>query len=129
MLFLISAFVAAWLGSTVPASVECLVIPDDVQTRWNHATKVFVADVRAIDNSGFVVFDVLEGFKGVRPGTLALWVYSEFHGFRFQVGHRVLVYGNPSPGDPEVMSTSCSPTRLVTLDDKELVTLRRLARK
>lgn len=128
---LILAFVATWLGSTGTASSECIRVTGDAPIdRMNGATKVFVADVRAIEDSGQrVVFDVLEGFKGVHPGRLAVQVYLEVHGFTFQAGQRVLVYGYPAPEAPELLSTTCSATRLVTMGDKELVILRRLAKK
>jgi hypothetical protein len=127
---LIGVFVGAWLSGIDTAASECIGIGGDVTYWWNHATKVFIADVRTSEDSGQrVVFNVLEGFKGVHPGRLAVQVYPEIHGFFFQVGQRVLVYGYPPPGDPEMLSTSCSPTRLITLSDEELLTLRRLAQK
>ena len=127
---LIIWIIVACLGSNAFASSECIAITQNVQTYFmNHAAMVFVADVRAVEVSGQVIFDVLEAFKGAKPGRLALHVSSEVHGFIFQVGQRVLVYGYPDPLYAEVLSTSCTPTRLINLSDNELVTLRRLAQK
>jgi hypothetical protein len=126
--------IVACLRSDAFTSTECATIVETTteagQSYWmNRATMVFVADVRAIEDSGRVNFDVLEAFKGAKPGRLAIEVYLEVHGFIFQEGQRVLVYGTPAPGNPEALYTSCSPTRLIAPGDNELVTLRRLAKK
>ena len=72
-----------------------------------------------------VTFDVIEGFKNVRPGRRTFRIAQSSESPRFTRGERRLVY--LQRGRNGLWSGGCS-SRLVTTDDFEIATLRHFAR-
>jgi len=126
--------------ASIPAvnAADCIRIPRTTAEDVAVYSVVFVGDVTDVvvqQSLGLlrVTFDVLEAYKGGRAGSQTLsFIGSTEAPITFARGQRVLVFAtrNPDPDVPGVQyEISCSPTRLVTLDDPAITELRRLAKR
>lgn len=123
----------AWPVPSARVAAECVTIVTSPEQRLTGTALVFVADVLSIEDvvrpesyRVRVRFHVIEAYRGIETGERTVSFRPTAEEFRFEVGRRVLVYAG---GTPEDYSTACSHTRVVTLQDREVQELRRLARK
>ena len=129
MALLVIAGVGTLLRST--ASAECVSLSRTLEQTFQGEKLVFLADVLAIDAvidpepfRWRVRFQVVEAFKGTDRGERVFHFATTPEDFKFRIGTRVLVY---AAGLDDRLSTSCTPTRVVDADNREVLALRKLA--
>jgi len=123
----------AWEGRSSRVWGECIRINESFEQAFSRFQLVFVADVLGIDKvlqpesyRQRVRFRVIEAYRGIERGEQVVLFRPTAEDFRFETSQRVLVYAG---GTRDNYSTQCTATRVVTLEDAELLELRRLARK
>jgi hypothetical protein len=129
---LVALLVLAGAG-TLPsiASAECVSLSRTLEQTFKGEKLVFLADVMAIDAvidpepfRWRVRFQVVEAFKGTEPGERVFYFRTTPDDFKFTGGTHVLVYAG---GLDDRLSTSCTQTRVVGDNDREVQELRKLS--